>query len=135
MALVMAGQPFQTPAPKVVGVELTGTLSEWVTPKDIILEAAEARRRGGGLGRIFEFFGPGVASIDVTGRTICNMIAELGATTGVFSSTRDRRRDCSSGLKTSASVGEGAGYEARQIELDALEPLIAQPRRPATWSR
>src|SRR3954465_12197644 len=63
VALVMAGQPFQTPAPKVVGVELTGTLSEWVTPKDVILELLRRRGVRGGLGRIFEFFGPGVASI------------------------------------------------------------------------
>src|SRR5918997_1638470 len=77
VALIMAGQPFQTPAPKIVGVELTGTLSEWVTPKDVILELLRRRGVRGGLGRIFEFHGPGVAKIDVTGRTtICNMIDE-----------------------------------------------------------
>src|SRR5215204_2370081 len=87
VALVMAGQPFQTPAPKVVGVELTGELSDWVTPKDVILELLRRRGVRGGLGRIFEFYGEGVANIDVTGRTtICNMIAELGATTGIFPS-------------------------------------------------
>src|SRR5918998_245578 len=78
VALVMAGQPFETPAPTVVGVELTGDLSAWVTPKDVILELLRRRGVRGGLGRIFEFYGPGVATIDVTGRTtICNMIAEL----------------------------------------------------------
>ena len=136
VALVMAGQPFQTPAPKVVGVELTGTLSEWVTPKDIILELLRRRGVRGGLGRIFEFFGPGVASIDVTGRTtICNMIAELGATTGVFSSDERTREWLEMQQRPEDFIGlsadEGADYEEReQIELDALEPLIAQPHSP-----
>src|SRR5215218_31518 len=136
VALVMAGQPFQTPAPKVVGVELTGTLSEWVTPKDIILELLRRRGVRGGLGRIFEFFGPGVASIDVTGRTtICNMIAELGATTGVFSSDERTREWLEMQQRPEdfieLSADEGADYDEReQIELDALEPLIAQPHSP-----
>src|SRR5215210_3575356 len=136
VALVMAGQPFQTPAPKVVGVELTGTLSEWVTPKDIILELLRRRGVRGGLGRIFEFFGPGVASIDVTGRTtICNMIAELGATTGVFSSDERTREWLEMQQRPEDFIGlsadEGADYDEReQIELDALEPLIAQPHSP-----
>ena len=136
VALVMAGQPFQTPAPKVVGVELTGTLSEWVTPKDVILELLRRRGVRGGLGRIFEFFGPGVASIDVTGRTtICNMIAELGATTGVFCSDERTREWLEMQQRPEDFVGlsadEGADYDEReQIELDALEPLIAQPHSP-----
>ena len=56
-----------------------------MTPKDVILELLRRRGVRGGLGRVFEFYGPGVANIDVTGRTtICNMIAELGATAGIF---------------------------------------------------
>ena len=63
-----------------------------MTPKDVILELLRRRGVRGGLGRIFEFYGPGVANIDVTGRTtICNMIAELGATTGVFPSDERTR--------------------------------------------
>src|SRR5918997_1318125 len=136
VALVMAGQPFQTPAPKVVGVELTGTLSEWVTPKDVILELLRRRGVRGGLGRIFEFFGPGVTSIDVTGRTtICNMIAELGATAGVFPSDERTREWLEMQQRPEdfvvLSADEGADYDEReQIELDALEPLIAQPHSP-----
>src|SRR5919205_1375575 len=136
VALVMAGQPFETPAPRVVGVALTGDRSDWVTPKDVILELLRRRGVRGGLGRIFEFYGPGVANIDVTGRTtICNMIAELGATTGVFPSderTREwlrmqRREDDFVEL----SADEGAGYDEREhIELDGLEPLIAKPHSP-----
>ncbi len=136
VALVMAGQPFQTPVPRVVGVELTGALLDWVTPKDVILELLRRRGVRGGLGRIFEFHGEGVANIDVTGRTtICNMIAELGATTGVFPSderTREwlrmqqRQEDF-----VELSADDGADYDEREhIELDELEPLIAQPHSP-----
>jgi aconitate hydratase len=136
VALVMAGQPFQTPAPEVVGVELTGSLSDWVTPKDVILELLRRRGVRGGLGRIFEFYGEGVANIDVTGRTtICNMIAELGATAGIFPSD-ERTREW---LKVQQreedfvelSADEDAEYHEREhIELDKLEPLIAQPHSP-----
>jgi aconitate hydratase len=136
VALVMAGQPFQTAAPKVVGVELTGTLSDWVTPKDVILELLKRRGVRGGLGRIFEFCGPGVSNIDVTGRTtICNMIAELGATTGVFPSDERTREWLRMQQReedfVELSADEGADYDEREhIELDKLEPLIAQPHSP-----
>jgi aconitate hydratase len=136
VALVMAGQPFQTPAPKVIGIELTGTLSDWVTPKDVILELLKRRGVRGGLGRIFEFYGPGVANIDVTGRTtICNMIAELGATTGVFPSDERTREWLRMQQReedfVELSADEDAGYDEREhIELDELEPLIAQPHSP-----
>ncbi|HEX6711096.1 MAG TPA: aconitate hydratase [Rubrobacter sp.] len=136
VALVMAGQPFQTPVPKVVGVELTGALSDWVTPKDVILELLRRRGVRGGLGRVFEFYGPGVANIDVTGRTtICNMIAELGATTGVFPSDERTREWLQMQQRpedfVELSADEGADYEEREhIELDKLEPLIAKPHSP-----
>ena len=136
VALVMAGQPFQTPAPKVVGVELTGALSDWVTPKDVILELLRRRGVRGGLGRIFEFYGEGVANIDVTGRTtICNMIAELGATTGVFPSDERTREWLKMQQReedfVELSADDNAGYDEREhIELDRLEPLIAQPHSP-----
>src|ERR687895_2775859 len=136
VALVMAGQPFETPAPKVVGVELTGELSEWVTPKDVILELLRRRGVRGGLGRVFEFYGSGVASIDVTGRTtICNMIAELGATTGVFPSDERAKEWLEAqrrpGDFVELSADEGADYDEHEhIELDKLEPLIAKPHSP-----
>jgi aconitate hydratase len=136
VALVMAGQPFQTPVPKVVGVELTGALSDWVTPKDVILELLRRRGVRGGLGRIFEFHGEGVANIDVTGRTtICNMIAELGATTGVFPSDERTREWLRMQQReedfVELSADDGADYDEREnIELDELEPLIAQPHSP-----
>jgi aconitate hydratase len=136
VALVMAGQPFQTPAPQVVGVELTGELSDWVTPKDVILELLRRRGVRGGLGRIFEFYGGGVANIDVTGRTtICNMIAELGATAGIFPSDERTREWLKMQQReddfVELSADDGAGYEEHEhIELDRLEPMIAQPHSP-----
>src|ERR687894_786995 len=136
VALVMAGQPFETPAPRVVGVELTGDLSAWVTPKDVILELLRRRGVRGGLGRIFEFYGEGVANIDVTGRTtICNMIAELGATAGVFPSDERTREWLEAQQRpddfVELSADEGADYDEREhIELDKLEPLIAKPHSP-----
>ncbi len=136
VALVMAGQPFETPAPKVVGVELTGDFQDWVTPKDVILELLRRRGVRGGLGCVFEFHGPGVASIDVTGRTtICNMIAELGATAGIFPSDERTREWLEMQQRlddfVELSADEGADYDEHEhIELDKLEPLIAKPHSP-----
>jgi aconitate hydratase len=136
VAVVMAGRPFETPAPKVVGVELTGELPEWVTPKDVILELLRRRGVSGGLNRIFEFHGPGVANIDVTGRlTICNMIAELGATTGVFPSDERTREWLEAQQRPDDFVelgaDDGADYDEREeIDLGELVPLIAQPHSP-----
>src|ERR671913_1010330 len=136
VALVMAGQPFETPAPKVVGVELTGDFQDWVTPKDVILELLRRRGVRGGLGRVFEFYGPGVTNIDVTGRTtICNMIAELGATTGVFPSDERTREWLRMQQReedfVELSADAGADYDEREhIELNELEPLIAKPHSP-----
>jgi aconitate hydratase len=120
----------------VVGVELTGALSDWVTPKDVILELLKRRGVRGGLGRIFEFYGSGVANIDVTGRTtICNMIAELGATTGVFPSDERTREWLRMQQReedfVELSADAGADYDEREhIELNELEPLIAKPHSP-----
>ncbi len=136
VALVMAGEPFQLEIPKVVGVELTGELPEWVTPKDIILELLRRRDVSGGLGRIFEFYGPGVETIDVTGRTtICNMIAELGATGGIFPSDERTREWLEAQQRpddfVELAADEGASYDEHEhIELDKLEPLIAKPHSP-----
>ena len=85
VALVMAGRPFDIEVPKVVGVELTGRLQDWVTPKDVILELLRRRGVRGGAGFIFEFHGSGVENLDVTGCImICKMIDVLGVNTGIF---------------------------------------------------
>ncbi|VDO08607.1 unnamed protein product [Rodentolepis nana] len=82
---VMAGLDWELKCPKVIGVELTGSLSGWTSPKDVILKVADILTVKGGTGCIIEYFGPGVESISCTGMaTICNMGAEIGATTSVF---------------------------------------------------
>ena len=71
--------------PKLIGVHLTGELSGWTAPKDVILKVAEILTVKGGTGAIVEYFGPGADSIRATGKaTICNMGAEIGATTSLF---------------------------------------------------
>merc|ERR1719481_1803568 len=82
---VMAGLPWELKAPKVIGVKLTGKLSGWTSPKDVILRVADILTVKGGTGAIIEYYGEGVDSISCTGMgTICNMGAEIGATTSVF---------------------------------------------------
>ena len=82
---VMAGIPWELKCPKVIGVELKGKLSGWTAPKDIILRVAGDLTVKGGTGAIVEYKGPGVSSLSATGMgTICNMGAEIGATTSVF---------------------------------------------------
>ncbi len=82
---VMAGMPWELKWPKIIGVKLTGQLSGWAAPKDIILKLAGMLTVKGGTGAIIEYFGKGTTSISCTGKaTICNMGAEVGATTSVF---------------------------------------------------
>jgi len=82
---VMAGLPFSVRWPKLIGVRLTGALDGWTSPKDVILKVCEILTVKGGTGAIVEYFGPGADSISATGKgTICNMGAELGATTSLF---------------------------------------------------
>jgi aconitate hydratase len=82
---VMAGFPWEVLYPNIVGVHLTGRLSGWSSPKDVILKVCETLTVKGGTNRVIEYFGPGTASISCTGKgTIANMGAELGATTSIF---------------------------------------------------
>src|SRR5213078_857424 len=82
---VMTGFPFNVRWPKLIGVHLTGSLNGWAAPKDIILKVAEILTVKGGTGAIVEYFGPGASNISCTGKaTICNMGAEIGATTSLF---------------------------------------------------
>src|SRR5918912_3322083 len=136
VALVLAGRPFETWFPTVIGVELTGELQDWVTPKDVILELLRRRGVSGATNSIFEFYGEGVATIPVTGRTsICNMSTETGATTAIFPSD-DRTREWLEAQQrpndfVELKADEGAEYdEYEHIALDELEPLIAQPHSP-----
>ena len=82
---VMAGMPWELKFPKLIGVKLTGKLSGWTAPKDVILKVAGILTVKGGTGAIVEYFGEGATSLSCTGKgTICNMGAEIGATTSTF---------------------------------------------------
>src|SRR2546430_7217417 len=87
VAVAMAGRRYVVERPLVVGVELHGRLGPWVQSKDVVLELLRRRGVRGGRGRIFEFHGDGVGTLSATDRgTICNMVMETGATTGIFPS-------------------------------------------------
>lgn len=135
-ALSLAGHPFVLEHQKVVGVELQGRLPPWVQAKDIILELLRRRGVRGGRGCVFEFHGAGVATLSVMQRaTICNMIAELGATTGIFPSDertlewlRYQRREHE---WLPLPTPEDASFDEDEcIELDEVEPLVARPSSP-----
>ncbi len=136
IALAMGGQPFHVKMPKVVNVRLSGELKPYVASKDIVLELLRRFSVKGGIGKVFEFSGPGAETLTVPQRaTICNMGAELGLTTSVFPSDEQTRRflraqgreECYKEEKT----GEGFEYdETVDIDLSALEPLVAQPHMP-----
>ena len=136
VALAMAGEPFYLKCPRILGVCLTGSLRPWVSAKDIILEMLSRHTVKGGLGKIVEYFGPGVKTLSATERaTIANMGAELGATTSIFPS--DERTKYF--LKQQGRVkdwrpleaDDGAAYdEYDEIDLSKLEPLIACPSSP-----
>ncbi|MGM9571302.1 MAG: aconitate hydratase [bacterium] len=136
VAVAMAGGPFYLNMPEVVQVELTGKLSPWVSAKDIILEVLRILSVKGGVGKIIEYTGPGVATLSVPERaTITNMGAELGATTSIFPSdeitkeflTAQGRADQWKELKADP---DAAYDQTITIDLAALEPLAAQPHSP-----
>ncbi len=136
VAMAMAGHPFHLSMPRIVGVRLTGSLQPWVSAMDVILEMLRRLTVKGGLGKIFEYFGPGVENLSATDRaTIGNMGAELGATSSMFpSDTRTREFLESQGrgeVWTEIVADADARYsEIIELDLSALEPLIACPSSP-----
>ncbi|KAF2175548.1 aconitate hydratase [Zopfia rhizophila CBS 207.26] len=140
---VMANLPWELKAPKVIGVKLTGQMSGWTAPKDIILKVAGILTVKGGTGAIVEYHGPGTEALSCTGMgTICNMGAEIGATTSVFP-FNDRMYDYLAATKRK-EIGdfareyakelredEGAEYDQLiEINLSELEPHINGPFTP-----
>ena len=136
VALAMAGHPFRLPCPRIMGVRLTGSLPDWVSGKDVILEMLRRHTVKGGVGKIIEYYGPGVETLSATDRaTIGNMGAELGATSTVFPSDRRTREFLESQGRGAAwlelSADPGADYDDHdEIDLSTLEPLIACPSSP-----
>jgi len=141
VALAMAGQPLHLPMPRIWGVRLDGELPEWVSAKDVILEMLRRHDVDGGVGKIIEYYGPGLAGLSAMDRhVIANMGAELGATTTVFPSDEEARRFLESqgrGSDWSEWVADpGARYdEHEEIDLSRLEPLIAMPSSPGHVKR
>merc|ERR1719362_1272206 len=144
---VMAGLPWELKAPKVIGVKLTGELSGWASPKDVILKVAGILTVKGGTGSIVEYFGPGVDSISCTGMgTICNMGAELGATTSVFPfnarmeeylAATDRSELAAEAKKYKESLLSDEGCEYDQIieiNLNDLKPSLNGPFTPDLYN-
>ncbi|MEW5947974.1 MAG: aconitate hydratase [Thermodesulfobacteriota bacterium] len=136
VALAMAGYPFHLLMPRIVLVRLTGEMAPWVTAKDIVLELLRRVTVKGGVGRIFEYGGDGIAQLSVPERaTITNMGAETGATTSVFPGdevTRTfLRAQGRGGSFAPLAADEGAVYdEVVEIDLSRLVPLVARPHMP-----
>ncbi|XP_011497765.1 PREDICTED: aconitate hydratase, mitochondrial-like [Ceratosolen solmsi marchali] len=141
---VMADIPWELKCPKVIGVKLTGKLSGWTSPKDIILKLAGILTVKGGTGAIVEYFGPGVDSISCTGMaTICNMGAEIGATTSVFP-YNDRMKDYLNSTNRNEIASEADKFKSSlltadqdakydkivEIDLSTLEPHVNGPFTP-----
>jgi aconitate hydratase len=146
---VMAGMPWELKMPKLIGVKLTGKLSGWTSPKDVILKVAGILTVKGGTGAIVEYFGDGAQSMSCTGKgTICNMGAEIGATTSTFGYDESMARylratDRSEIADLANKVAEhltgdsevyanpGAYFDqVIEIDLNTLEPHINGPYTP-----
>jgi aconitate hydratase len=146
---VMTGFPFNVRWPKLIGVRLTGELSGWTAPKDVILRVAEILTVKGGTGAIVEYFGPGADVLSTTGKaTICNMGAEIGATTSLFSfderglaylratgraALADAAAAAMADLRPDPEVAADPGRyfdQVIEIDLSTLEPMINGPHSP-----
>ncbi len=146
---VMTGFPWNVRFPKLIGVYLTGELNGWTAPKDVILKVAKILTVKGGTGAIVEYIGPGAQSISATGKaTICNMGAEIGATTSIFayddamarylkSTGREATADAANAVAhhlrpDDAVLAEPAAYYDQVIEIDlsTLAPHINGPHTP-----
>ncbi|KAF9498268.1 aconitate hydratase [Pleurotus eryngii] len=140
---VMAGLPWELKCPKVIGVNLTGKISGWTSPKDVILKVAGILTVKGGTGAIVEYKGPGVESLSCTGMaTICNMGAEIGATTSMFpfnnrmvdylkATKRGDIANYASRFAHNLQADEGSQYDEHiEINLSELEPHVNGPFTP-----
>ncbi|MHA2246865.1 MAG: aconitate hydratase [Candidatus Hodarchaeales archaeon] len=136
VAVAMGGGPFYLKTPKIVGVKLTGSLPDYITAKDVILEVLRRISVKGGVGKILEYYGPGVKTLSVPERaTITNMGAETGATTSIFPSDEitqeflkwQKRED----QWVEISAGTDEDYdEIIEINLSEIEPLVSKPHSP-----
>jgi len=136
VAVAMGGGPYFLHMPAIVRVNLTGQLPPWSTAKDVILEMLRRNSVSGGFGKVFEYVGPGLRNLNVQQRiTICNMGAEMGASTSMFPSdavTREYMRSIGREKDWREVLPDpGAAYdESMEIDLGTIEPLVAMPSNP-----
>lgn len=136
VACAMAGKPFHLTAPKIVNVVLKGNLTKGVSSKDIILKLLSLMSVKGGVGKIIEYSGDGIKNLSIPQRaTICNMGAELGATTSIFPSDEVTynflKKQDREAVYVSLEADIDAKYdETYEIDLNTLEPMIAMPHSP-----
>ncbi|MCF6290167.1 MAG: aconitate hydratase [Desulfobacterales bacterium] len=136
VAMAMAGRPFYLVMPRVYGVRLTGRLPQWVSARDVLLELLRQLSVKGGVGYVMEYFGPGVKELSVTDRaSITNFGAELGATTSVFPADENTRIFLQSQGRGDqwqelAADADAVYDQVIEIDMSALEPLIACPSSP-----
>ncbi|MFT5875310.1 MAG: aconitate hydratase [Clostridium sp.] len=136
VAVSMAGESFRLKYPSVVGVKLTGKLSEWVSAKDVILEVLRRIDVKGNVGKVLEFCGPGVKNLSVPDRaTITNMGTETGCTTSIFPSDEITKKFLKAQGREDQWVelipDANAQYdEIMEINLDEVEPMVALPHSP-----
>jgi aconitate hydratase len=136
VAMAITGEPLYITMPEIWGVRLDGSLPDWVSAKDVVLEMLRRHDVEGGRGRIIEYYGPGLATLSAMDRhVIANMGTELGATTTVFPSDDEVRRFLASegreGEWSELVADDDAAYDVdEEIDLSQLEPLIAKPSSP-----
>lgn len=136
VAQAMAGAPFRLKVPRVVGVKLIGSLPDWVSAKDVILEVLRRTDVSGGVGRVLEYYGPGVATLSVPDRaTITNMGTETGCTTSIFPSDEITKKFLEAQGREDQWVelkpDDNAIYdECIEINLSELVPMVACPHSP-----
>ncbi len=136
VGLAIAGEPFYLRMPRVFGVTLTGELPDWCSAKDVVLEMLRRHGVEGGIGRVIEYRGDGLASLSAMDRhVIANMGAELGATTTVFPADESVQRFLARQGRADDFVALAADADASydqtdEIDLSTLEPLIACPSSP-----
>jgi aconitate hydratase len=141
VALAMAGFPYYLPCPRVLGVRLTGKLPDWVSAKDVILEMLRRHDVKGCVGKVIEYYGPGVKNLSATDReTIGNMGTELGATSTLFPSDENTKiyieAQGRGNIWRELAPDEGAEYDEHdEIDLSSLEPLIACPSSPGNVAK
>ena len=150
---VMAGMPWELKFPKLIGVKLTGKLDGWSSPKDVILKVAGIVSAKGGTGAILEYFGPGAISMSCTGKgTICNMGAEIGATTSTFGYDESMSRYLKATGRADVAAeadkikehltGDAEVYadpakyfdQVIEIDLNTLEPALNGPFSPDVYT-